>query len=154
MRGMFWGGILIGGGLIALNEFFPLQSPAQDDGSSTTLTIDGATGKQQAGTDDGSRPTTDLDERTAALERFGVVADGGDAAVQAGAPRTVLIVGRGAAGAEAVYRRDLEVYPRNGWSMFGLVQALEAQGKDAAEMRARFETTWQQADVTLTSSTF
>jgi len=35
------------------------------------------------------------------------------------------------AGAEAVYRRDLETYPRNGWALYGLVQSLEAQGKDA-----------------------
>ena len=59
-----------------------------------------------------------------------------------------------AAGAEAVYRRDLELYPRNGWSMFGLIQALEAQGKDASEVQAKFDATWQQSDVILTSSRF
>ena len=59
-----------------------------------------------------------------------------------------------AAGAEAVYRRDLELYPRNGWSMYGLILALEAQDKDASEIQAKFDTTWQQADVTLTSSRF
>ena len=31
--------------------------------------------------------------------------------------------------AENVYRRDLQDYPRNGWSLFGLSLALEAQGK-------------------------
>ena len=59
-----------------------------------------------------------------------------------------------AAGAEAVYRRDLEMYPRNGWAMFGLIQALEAQGKDASEVQKKFDLTWQQADVTLTASRF
>ena len=56
------------------------------------------------------------------------------------------------AGAEAVYRTDLEQYPRNGWSMFGLIQALEAQGKDASEIQERFNNTWGQADVTLDAS--
>mgnify|MGYP000433362534 CR=1 FL=1 len=38
--------------------------------------------------------------------------------------------------AEAVYRRDLVDYPHNGWSMHGLMSALDAQGKteEAAEM--------------------
>ncbi len=54
--------------------------------------------------------------------------------------------------AESVYRTDLEKYPRNGWSMFGLIQALEAQGKDASEVQQRFDQTWSQADVTLVSS--
>ena len=31
--------------------------------------------------------------------------------------------------AEAVYRKDLEAYPHNGWSMFELAQSLDAQGK-------------------------
>lgn len=58
------------------------------------------------------------------------------------------------ADAEAVYRRDLEDYPHNGWAMFGLVQALEAQGKDAAEAKAMFEHAWSLADVELTASRF
>jgi tetratricopeptide (TPR) repeat protein len=59
-----------------------------------------------------------------------------------------------AAGAEAVYRKDLEMYPRNGWAMYGLIQSLEAQGKDSSEVQARFDRIWAQADVTLTASTF
>jgi tetratricopeptide (TPR) repeat protein len=59
-----------------------------------------------------------------------------------------------AAAAEAVYRKDLEDYPHNGWAMFGLIQSLEAQGKDASETKALFEHVWSQADVTLTASTF
>jgi tetratricopeptide (TPR) repeat protein len=56
--------------------------------------------------------------------------------------------------AEQVYRRDLEDYPRNGWSMYGLLQSLQAQGKtdDAARVREQFETVWQLADVTLDAS--
>lgn len=56
--------------------------------------------------------------------------------------------------AEAVYRKDLEAYPHNGWAMFGLIQSLEAQGKDASSVQEMFEHAWSQADVTLTASTF
>ena len=43
--------------------------------------------------------------------------------------------------AEAVYRRDLEEYPHNGWSMAGLAGALEAQGEthEAKHLREHFE---------------
>jgi len=58
------------------------------------------------------------------------------------------------ADAEAVYRKDLEGYPHNGWSMFGLAQSLDAQGrtKEAAEVREMFGHVWARADVTLTAS--
>jgi len=56
--------------------------------------------------------------------------------------------------AEAVYRRDLELYPRNGWAMFGLIQSLEEQDKDSTEIRAKFDIIWAQSDVTLTASQF
>ncbi|HEY7798536.1 MAG TPA: tetratricopeptide repeat protein [Hyphomonadaceae bacterium] len=56
--------------------------------------------------------------------------------------------------AEAVYRKDLEIYPHNGWSTFGLAQALEAQGKteEAAMEREHFKTMWQFADIELKGS--
>ncbi|MFN8468925.1 MAG: hypothetical protein U0X20_25435 [Caldilineaceae bacterium] len=59
-----------------------------------------------------------------------------------------------AAEAEAVYRKDLEQFPANGWSLIGLAGALEAQGKadEAATVRDEFEQAWQGADVVLTSS--
>jgi len=58
------------------------------------------------------------------------------------------------ADAEAVYRKDLEVYPRNGWSMFGLIQSLEAQEKmdEAETVRQVFDQVWSRADVELTGS--
>ncbi|MCA8900294.1 MAG: hypothetical protein KDA53_03505 [Hyphomonas sp.] len=58
------------------------------------------------------------------------------------------------ADAEAVYRRDLDEYPHNGWSMAGLAMALEAQGKteEAAHMRHHFEMAWGKADVDLNGS--
>ena len=54
--------------------------------------------------------------------------------------------------AERVYREDLRKHPRNGWSMYGLVESLEAQGKDASEVQTRFDQIWSLADITLTSS--
>lgn len=58
--------------------------------------------------------------------------------------------------AERVYRAALDDRPHNGWSLFGLEQALRAQGKtaQAAEARARFEQAWSRSDVRLESSRF
>jgi tetratricopeptide (TPR) repeat protein len=58
--------------------------------------------------------------------------------------------------AERVYRDDLAKFPRNGWSLFGLAQALEAQGRadEAAEVRERFRAVWSEADLTLAASRF
>ncbi|WP_435007795.1 hypothetical protein P12x_005060 [Tundrisphaera lichenicola] len=58
--------------------------------------------------------------------------------------------------AEAVYREDLEILPENGWSLFGLARALEIQDKagEAKEVRARWQSTWKDADTALSSSCF
>ena len=58
--------------------------------------------------------------------------------------------------AEKVYREDLQYHPQNGWSLFGLVQCLEAQGKkdEAKTVEKQFDHAWADADVTLTSSRF
>jgi hypothetical protein len=56
--------------------------------------------------------------------------------------------------AETIYWEDLRRNRENGWALFGLVKALEAQGKteQAALMKERFEKAWSRADVKLTSS--
>jgi hypothetical protein len=57
--------------------------------------------------------------------------------------------------AEQVYRDDLKRLPENGWSLFGLSQALAAEQKDGPELeetRARFNKVWAKADVKITSS--
>jgi predicted Zn-dependent protease len=53
--------------------------------------------------------------------------------------------------AESVFRADLEQYPRNPRSLFGLLKSLEAQNKisDADWVRREFEAAWKNADVTL-----
>ena len=58
--------------------------------------------------------------------------------------------------AEAVYRAAIEDHPFNGWSLFGLEQALRAQGKvGEAEKTAKvFEASWARADVWIRSSRF
>jgi tetratricopeptide (TPR) repeat protein len=69
--------------------------------------------------------------------------------------RALLAAGR-AQEAEAVYRDDLMRHPENGWSLFGLAKALNAQGKapEAAAVDARFKKAWSKADVTLKASVF
>ncbi|MBD2310284.1 hypothetical protein H6G20_01125 [Desertifilum sp. FACHB-1129] len=58
--------------------------------------------------------------------------------------------------AEKVYQADLAQHPENGWSLFGLMQSLQAQGKlaEAKAVQKRLQTAWQYADVTLTASRF
>jgi tetratricopeptide (TPR) repeat protein len=58
--------------------------------------------------------------------------------------------------AEKVYREDLRRFPENGWSLFGLAQALRAQGKNAEAdaTESRFRHAWANTDVTLTASRF
>lgn len=58
--------------------------------------------------------------------------------------------------AEAVYRDSLISYRIDGWALYGLAQALEAQhkAKEAIEIRAVFDKAWSMADVKLASSRF
>ncbi len=68
----------------------------------------------------------------------------------------VLLKAGRAAEAEAAYREDLKRFPENGWALFGLLQALRAQGKTAEALAVdeRFRRAWSAADVTLTASRF
>jgi tetratricopeptide (TPR) repeat protein len=56
--------------------------------------------------------------------------------------------------AEQIYRADLKIYPENGWSLYGLAQSLQAQGKttEARSIQARFQTAWKHADIPLTAA--
>jgi tetratricopeptide (TPR) repeat protein len=67
----------------------------------------------------------------------------------------LLAAGR-AADAENAYAEDLGKFPDNGWSLFGIIQAFEAQGKtaEAEAARKRLRAAWENADVTLTASRF
>jgi tetratricopeptide (TPR) repeat protein len=58
--------------------------------------------------------------------------------------------------AATVYWQDLKKNPDNGYSLYGLAAAYEAQGNESAamQMRKRFEQAWASADVQLSSSRF
>jgi len=58
--------------------------------------------------------------------------------------------------AESVYWDDLRRHPKNGWALYGLAQALRAQGKtDQAKLiEADFKKAWADADVQLMASRF
>ena len=67
-----------------------------------------------------------------------------------------LMAARRFAEAEQVYRDDLARLPEDGWSLFGLAEALDAQGKEAeaAAVRERFKKVWAKADVEIRSSCY
>lgn len=58
--------------------------------------------------------------------------------------------------AEKVYREDLKRHRSNGWSLYGLQQALRKQGKrqEAARAAEQFQQAWLRADTKLTASRF
>jgi tetratricopeptide (TPR) repeat protein len=58
--------------------------------------------------------------------------------------------------AEEIYRADLKRHPANGWSLYGLLASLRAQGEseEAKEVEKRFRDAWRLADMTLTASAF
>jgi tetratricopeptide (TPR) repeat protein len=61
----------------------------------------------------------------------------------------VLLKAGDPAGAEPVYREDLQKYPGNGWSLLGLGDALKQQGKtqEARRIHAQFKKAWAKADI-------
>lgn len=66
-----------------------------------------------------------------------------------------VLLGAGRANdAASVYREDLKRYPGNGWSLYGLAEAIKASGKANASEEALFKKAWVHADVTLSTSRF
>ncbi len=68
----------------------------------------------------------------------------------------VLLTANRAPEAETVYWEDLRRNRENGWALYGLMQALKAQGKseDAGLVETRLKKAWARADVALTASRF
>jgi tetratricopeptide (TPR) repeat protein len=60
------------------------------------------------------------------------------------------------ADAEEVYRADLDRHPNNAWSLLGLQQSLEKQGKteQAAALAERVREAWARADVSPPASCY
>lgn len=56
--------------------------------------------------------------------------------------------------AEKAYRWELKDHPHNGWSLFGLLQALEAQGKTDPAVEADWEASWARSDTWIRGSRF
>ena len=58
--------------------------------------------------------------------------------------------------AESAFRHELVKHPHNGWSLFGLEQALRAQGKDAEadEVHYEFQEAWARSDTYLRGPIF
>ena len=56
--------------------------------------------------------------------------------------------------AEAIYREDLEAFPKNGWALNGLLESLRKQNKSEAAkaVERQMKEVWQHADVELTAS--
>jgi len=56
--------------------------------------------------------------------------------------------------AEKTYRRDLEKFKNNGWSLIGLYNSLVAQGRndEASKVKKEFDKAWAEADIEITSS--
>ncbi len=51
------------------------------------------------------------------------------------------------ADAERAFNEDLAYFKNNGWSLWGLGEALSAQGKDAAKTREALKVAWQYSDL-------
>ena len=56
--------------------------------------------------------------------------------------------------AEAVFRAELEDHPHNGWSLFGLQQALAARSLGDASVDEDLAQSWARADIWLTGSKY
>jgi tetratricopeptide (TPR) repeat protein len=58
--------------------------------------------------------------------------------------------------AEHVYRDNLERHPGDGWALFGLMQALKAEGRDAdtGATEAEFRKAWRHATISISASAF
>lgn len=54
--------------------------------------------------------------------------------------------------AELVYRTELADHPHNGWSLFGLKQALDAQGRSSEIVELDLRASWGRADIELSTS--
>ena len=53
--------------------------------------------------------------------------------------------------AEAIFRQDVKLWPRNGWGLLGLEASLRAQGKtdSASLVQQEFNEAWKRADTKL-----
>jgi tetratricopeptide (TPR) repeat protein len=53
-----------------------------------------------------------------------------------------------------VYKKELEHHPNNGWSLYGIQQALKAQGNSSSEIDSKFKKSWMRSDTWIRGSRF
>lgn len=53
-----------------------------------------------------------------------------------------------------VYKKELEHHPNNGWSLFGIQQALKAEGRTDSEINKQFDKSWKRSDTWIRGSKF
>jgi tetratricopeptide (TPR) repeat protein len=56
--------------------------------------------------------------------------------------------------AERIYRAELDDHPHNGWSLYGLLQALDARGRTEEGVEADFAASWGRSDIWITTSRY
>ena len=56
--------------------------------------------------------------------------------------------------AAETYKKELVHHPRNGWSLFGLMQAEKAMGTDYTKTEEAFNESWARSDTWIVSSKF
>jgi tetratricopeptide (TPR) repeat protein len=56
--------------------------------------------------------------------------------------------------AEKAYRAELKDHPKNGWSLIGLQQALQAKGAPITEVQSEFDASWARSDTWIRGSRF
>jgi len=56
--------------------------------------------------------------------------------------------------AERVSREEIADHPHNGWSLYGLKQALAELGKTDRDVDTDYEMSWARSDVYITTSKF
>jgi tetratricopeptide (TPR) repeat protein len=65
-----------------------------------------------------------------------------------------LLEAKAYADAEHVYREELKKHPHNGWSLYGLQQALDKQGKPSQQVSDDFSASWARSDTLIPGSIF
>ena len=107
------------------------------------------------------RDAGQLDEAIAAFEQAVDIEDGLEYSEPEPLPfaarhwlGAALLEGGRPADAERIYREALVDHPNNGWSLFGLQAALEAQGRPSAEVAEEFTKSWARSDTWLRASRF
>jgi tetratricopeptide (TPR) repeat protein len=53
-----------------------------------------------------------------------------------------------------IYREDLKRFPENGWSLYGLAEAVKASGEASGPAYERFKKAWGKADVEISTSRY